>query len=654
MQCLGRSSVRTVVRELVGAGVDEPSLVYVHGTPGIGVSTLLEQLTRDLSADGCTVRSVEVSLTPTERARTLRDAIVPVDEPTVLVVDDWNTLSLDQAALVELLEGATGPLTLLVGSPHRPGPETVASALDPSRVRVLELGGLEQDVLIELLARRGVSASRARRIHRTCDGHPFAAFLLAESHDTELPAFTGGIGEGVSMRLVEHLLARTDDDVRRGLASIALAGSANELELREALGIDTAAGHRLFDRLRALTLVRPTAGGLTLDPIVRSALVRDMLTRDPPGARSLVRGLLGPIRQALSWFGAPRSRAVEQLTHLIANAPQDISLAGMFRVDGIDVSEGRHADVPEALDLIELREGAVARGIAERWIRHDPSVLTVLRSEGRVEGVMIRVELTGPIIPPAFEEPVLRAFVDALVARGRLPSSQMYRVTRFFLSRAHGQGPCEELAVLGAAMTRRTLDTRTPYISAQCFDVEGIQAWGEVVDVLRFEVMDDARVTIDGRVWLPCALGPEEVGQVFMGVVNTAWGLAPAEPLGLEPAGPVVEATAPDQEDVTQALRNMRDPIWLATSSLATWLFPATTVEMRGEALRAWLERAVASTGTMRRGERVQKALEASYGADHSNEEAASAAGMGLSTLKRYRRIGVEQVLALAQARATP
>ena len=54
----------------------------------------------------------------------------------------------------------------------------------------------------------------------------------------------------------------------------------------------------------------------------------------------------------------------------------------------------------------------------------------------------------------------------------------------------------------------------------------------------------------------------------------------------------------------------------------------------------------------MRRGGSVQKALEASYLADRSNEEAAAAAGMSLSTLKRYRKLGVEQVLERARDRS--
>jgi hypothetical protein len=65
--------------------------------------------------------------------------------------------------------------------------------------------------------------------------------------------------------------------------------------------------------------------------------------------------------------------------------------------------------------------------------------------------------------------------------------------------------------------------------------------------------------------------------------------------------------------------------------------------------LRAWLEQAVADTENMRHGEQIVRALRASFGASRSIDEAAAAAGMAPTTLKRYRKLGVGHLVAHAR-----
>ena len=71
--------------------------------------------------------------------------------------------------------------------------------------------------------------------------------------------------------------------------------------------------------------------------------------------------------------------------------------------------------------------------------------------------------------------------------------------------------------------------------------------------------------------------------------------------------------------------------------------------QQRAQQLQDWLRTAVADTEHMRHGDLVAKALRASFGVHHSAVEAAAAAGMAPTTLKRYRKLGVLQITAMAR-----
>jgi hypothetical protein len=643
MEFVGRTAERVRVGAILAARASIPVLVRVQGMPGIGKTALLRQLARDAEAQGYRVWTAAPAAPPSERARVLRDHLADSGEPTLLVADDWHALDLWEPALLERLDEARGPLVLLVASPLRPGDVVLHRA----RQVVIELGGLDPAAAEALLAQRGIRAEDAARLHQATGGQPFAMMLLGDSPDLWLPA--PDLGEDALRALVHRLAGRIERPaVREALDLLALVGALNQAELGAAFGWGPVEARRTFDELRRLTVVTKGAQGLTVDPIVRAVLLGDLRVRDPARARVMVESALGPIEHALGWRGQPRRRALGQLRDLVAAAPQDAAMAGMFQLDTSRVAQSRERERDEALGLIASLEGPASAAIARRWVAHDPSSLTFFRTNDRIDAVMVRLDVRGGRVPAAVAEPALDRLLAVLGARGQLQPGMLFRSTRFFLSRAHGQMPSAELAALGAAMTRQTLDTHEPLRSSQHIEEKAVPAWREIIATLGFEVCAEAAVVVDGRTIVPCVGDATDLGPLFSGVARRAWGLPVAAPQA-DPRPASAASPAEVEALMLEALRHLRDTVWLEASPLAAELFAGRPLAERGPVLRAWLEQAVADTENMRHGEQIVRALRASFGASRSIDEAAAAAGMAPTTLKRYRKLGVGHLVAHAR-----
>ncbi|MEZ4317249.1 MAG: hypothetical protein R3F61_07085 [Myxococcota bacterium] len=636
---IGRQHELHRIREFL-ADAGTPRLVHLEGVPGVGKSTLLRELVR-AGSEPYRVEVVPGATRADERTGRLKQALRPVERPTMVVVDDWDDLAPDQPAHVRRLEACEGPLALVVASCQRPGPQILQGALFPDRLLSVELQGLAPDVLDRLLAPYGVDGAESSAIHRVTAGHPFAAILLAwESAEARSLAASGELAALPAQRVVERIADRiTDPRLRDLLALIALAGSVNVHEIARSFRIDAADASVLYERAVALTLTHVSPEGLTVAPMVRTALLSELLARDPEHARRLVGSLVATLRPALAWTGRPRHRALDQLASLVASSPQDVALSGFFASDTVEIFAGYEGDVDAALEVLAAHVPEAQVSVARRWIGHDPGTLTVLRRSGRVEAVMVRAEWRGCEVPDALRDPV----VDGMVGRlgDRLEGDRPVRVTRFFVSRRHGQLPSPELATLGTAMTRHTLQQSEPFVNVLLFTQPAFDAWREVAQQMQYEALDDGGIAVEGAVWTPFVREFHELGEAFVELVHEVWGLEAV------PEAPVA-APRVGERDVVAALRHRHDRVWLQDCELGRCLFAETSRSERAGRLEQWLDAAIASTASMYRGQLVESALRAAFDGNHSLVEAAAAAGMGLSTLKRYRKEGVAHITRLA------
>jgi hypothetical protein len=668
---VGRRDERRVVHELLSTRTSVPFVVHVQGMPGSGKTAFLDQLALDAAGLGYTVFAPARNLANDRRAAELAKRLVPVRRKTVVIADDWDALALEELRLIEQLERASGPLVFFVSARARPRSCFTSSNLFPDRFRVLELAGLEESDAVALLGAHKVALPEARRIHHLCGGLPAPMLLMAASMGRGGKGRQHELLEGSLVDPVRRLVGQVRDPLHiAALELVCLAGSLNERELRHGLETSPARTREVFEWLRGLTIVKPIVSGLVVHGLVRATVVADLLQRDPVHARACVERLLQAIAESLSWTGLPRRRAIDQLRALVASAPQDVVFADMFESGGPRIVRPRDRDLREAFALVEAQEGMIARETAERYVRYDPNCITVLQGAQNVDGVMVRVEWRGEDIPAPLVEPAVSMLVRALTERGELSPQKLIRTTRFFLSRSHGQMPCAELGALGAEITRGTLSANEGFITAQILERSAMLAWLPIVRTMNFAVLDAAAVEIDGRELVPCVADFTDLGAAFMNVVRLAWGLRPPPAASKEsvpaaskesvPAASTESAPAADREralpsrddveaEVTRALAHVRDLVWLRGARLGTWLFAEETdPRVRAARLQAWLLETIDSTESMRNGTLVLRALQASFHGTRSVDEAAVAAKMGVSTLKRYRKLGVERVIEIA------
>jgi hypothetical protein len=173
-----------------------------------------------------------------------------------------------------------------------------------------------------------------------------------------------------------------------------------------------------------------------------------------------------------------------------------------------------------------------------------------------------------------------------------------------------------------AAITRRTLETSEPFLTAQIMDETAVGGWLALIRTMGFAVRDDAGVEMNGRRYVPCVADFADLGTIFLGVARRAWGLdvegatshATEADLRRSPVPPGVDIEA----EVVRALGHHRDLVWLGSAPLGVWLFPDEERGARALHLQKWLVDAIASTETMRNGAQVARALHASFDASRS------------------------------------
>ena len=162
---------------------------------------------------------------------------------------------------------------------------------------------------------------------------------------------------------------------------------------------------------------------------------------------------------------------------------------------------------------------------AARFIEFDPASMTVVRGAAGIDGVMIRVEFRGHVLPDALREPALDRLVAILHKAGELRSGHLVRVTRFFLAQNHGQIPCVELGALGSAITQRTLETHEPFTTVQYLEASVVDAWRGFMDTMGIFVREEAAVEIDGRRLVPCLAHVTDLGEAFLSIARRSWGI---------------------------------------------------------------------------------------------------------------------------------
>ncbi|MDR5902166.1 winged helix-turn-helix domain-containing protein [Halomonas icarae] len=492
-----------------------PAVMWVHGVAGIGKSALVGQFLHDAEQRGAQCLLLEgggIEPTPEGFMAALGEAthirletphdlavlrggqqrqrlIIAVDGVEALrLLDTWLRSSL----VPHLPEGAK----LLLSGRHRPTANWYRGSVGPA-VRVLTMAPLALPDAMQLLERQGLSSAQATVLAPRLHGNPLAIQLAA----TTLPARPG-------YRLIEASLQHVMDtltelyltDITDPLQRRLLEGACVVRRITEPLlgaMIPDVSSADAYARLRTFDLVESLPDGLVLHAMVREALERSFVARDPEhhlqyrqrAWQALVRQVTGSGRAELWRYTADLLYLVENPIVREAFFPSDHSELAAEPVQPEEV-----ASVQAIVYRHEGPEGAQALW---RWWQAMPEAFFIVRDvDGSCEGVCCRFDPR--LAPPGAlaEDPVVAAWWRDLEA-SPVPDGQRVLFIRRWLGRADGERPGEVQAAIWLALKRDYMEMR-PALRRVYLVLADPAPYAAVAETLGFRPLPDCSVTLDG------------------------------------------------------------------------------------------------------------------------------------------------------------
>ncbi|HTM25275.1 MAG TPA: NACHT domain-containing protein, partial [Vicinamibacterales bacterium] len=269
---------------------DGPRLMYVHGIPGIGKTTLLSSFATAARTGGVTVVGLDCrSIEPTERgflhslsraigskARSPSSVAVRLGnlgERVVLTLDTYEVFRFLDVWLREVFLPSLPPNVRVVLCGREPpvADWLVSGRWDRTSLGSLQLQGITDDEAFDLLENMGVDTPAARRINRLAHGNPLALKLAAAtvaadpSRDLEIQALPEVIDSLARLYLADV----TDPVTRRVLQACSVVRRVTHSVLRAML--PETAPDDAFERLRMLPFATSGRDGLIIHDAVREA-----------------------------------------------------------------------------------------------------------------------------------------------------------------------------------------------------------------------------------------------------------------------------------------------------------------------------------------------------------------------------------------------
>ena len=451
-----------------------PSVTFVSGIGGIGKSRLLDTFASRSRARGASVVLIDCSVVePTERGflhelgsaaggefttcleaasrlAGLGNVVLVFDAiESIRLLDTWLRRSFVPAMpsnVHMVFGGRTPPIALWLQMPWR-GP-----------FHTLELSPLAEQDALTLLMGAGIEKARATRVNRIARGHPLAltlaAITLGSLDDAELE-------ELAFHRIVDELARRhmaeiSDSTTRRAVEAASVARRVTAPLL--AAMLPDVAPSDVYERLRALPLMRLSRDGLHLHDAVRDAIAAELRSSDPGKYLELRRACWSRLIRELRT--APQSelwRHTADLIYLLENP----AVREAFFPSGAQsfaVESARDGDETAILAITEKHDGALAASVTSAWWNAARDAFQVVRDrDGQVAGYYILFSSKHMTRPEVLADPILAEWCAHLASQP-IAEHENVLFLRRWLSRADGESPS---AVQGACW----LDVKRSYMA---------------------------------------------------------------------------------------------------------------------------------------------------------------------------------------------
>jgi DNA-binding CsgD family transcriptional regulator len=493
---VGRGAEIDLIVASARAADPDTLVVFIHGTAGIGKTSLLTQAAdavapaasilrldcRDVEpTPGGMLAAIGAALGPTPGSETMdvgptSARLASAAPRLVLMLDTYEVMAILDTWMRQVLVPALPESVLVViAGRDDPSPGWLTASGWAGLVRSVRLGPLPRTEAETMLRQRGVADEQLGWALDLAHGHPLALELAAATlREQPERRIAAAASAAVIDALLDALLDRLPPDAITAVEAASTSRRITEPILRALLEQDDVRDD--FEALRRLPFVEPSGEGLLMHDLVRETVARGLAARDPEThARYRRRGWRFFSAQAAS--PGARDRMWQVTADLIFLIENPVLRQACFPLGGGEhvVEPAVAVDLPEIERILAAQETAGQRSLLGRWLERHPESFAVARGPDGVDAFVQMIEL-GHADPSLLRDDPIAAAWSGHLRRHPVDRGQSVLLMRRWLGAATGEHLSPEVGACWLDVKRVYMELR-PRLSrlyTMMVDLEGL------------------------------------------------------------------------------------------------------------------------------------------------------------------------------------
>lgn len=470
------------------------SLLFVHGTTGVGKSSLLQELERACQEKGHPAALIDASVMASREAQNSQsDRLRALFEGRrgrsrglrpVLLVDSFESLGAYEQPLVVQLGHTLPADALLVFASRKWPPQWLR--IDPawSRLsRFQELSPWSDEEATRFLAANEIAPAVAAEISKIAGGYPLTLQVAVQIfRASRLDSFEASSIRRLQAALAPMFSIRTSSRTQQVAMDVCILVRHTSLELldyvlRSNADCDPEGAPEVFEWLANHTFIERH------DHQLRPHAVARLTMRVRVRREQKYQAIFRPVREFYVNELARGSRADADFDELFF-IDRDIEVLrdqDLAAVDEPPLTIARGADHSEVIALVGMHEGEISAEYCRRWLEAAPDSFEI----GRRGGVQKLLQITRIAglrdIPLRDGDPASR-LAARYVAEHALEEGAVATFFRWFMNRADYQSP--SASVLGITARQTQVIVSLPRVQYSLCVFRSVDEWAPMWDSL--------------------------------------------------------------------------------------------------------------------------------------------------------------------------